>query len=162
MAEDLNYTQIWRTLEAIQDPEIPVVSLVDLGIVHSVGIEGETVIVALTPTFSGCPALGVMQEEIKAGLLHAGAQQVQVKLLNQPAWSTNWITQTGRRKLQEFGIAPPPLHDGNLAQALARLVACPYCSSTETVVKNDFGPTLCRAIRYCHHCQQPFEQFKPI
>ncbi len=153
---------IWQLLEEIKDPEIPVVSLVEMGMIRQVGIEAGKVIVILTPTFAGCPALNVMQAEIDQRLRQSGAPAVEVRLSLTPPWTTDWITPPGREKLKSFGLAPPPLHAGRLGEALLLPVVCPYCDSTHTEVKNDFGPTLCRAIWYCNNCRQPFEQFKPL
>lgn len=153
---------IWRVLEEVKDPEIPVVSLVEMGIVRSVGIEDARIVVVMTPTFAGCPAIGVMHAEIGVRLRAAGAQQVEVKISHAPPWSSDWITPQGRQRLKEFGLAPPPLHEGRIAAALAQPAACPYCDSTDTTLKNDFGPTLCRAIYVCNGCRQPFEAFKPL
>lgn len=154
--------QIWHLLEAVKDPEIPVVSLVEMGIIRHVEISEGKVIVAMTPTFSGCPALHVMRTEIKTTLNNAGVTEVDVKQVLYPPWTSDWITPAGRQKLKEFGLAPPQQHGGNFEITLLDPVSCPYCDSNNTSLKNSFGPTLCRAIYYCHHCQQPFEQFKPI
>lgn len=159
---ELTSESIWQLLAEIKDPEIPVVSLVEMGMIRQVGLEDGRVVVVLSPTFAGCPALQVMQTEIKQRLHQAGAQSVEVRLSLTPPWTTDWITPQGRAKLKEFGLAPPAIHAGRLELALQQPVACPYCGSTRTEVKNDFGPTLCRAILYCHNCQQPFEQFKPL
>jgi len=158
----LTREDIWQLLAEIKDPEIPAVSLVEMGMVRQVGLQESKVIVILSPTFSGCPALDVMRGEIDRRLREVGAPEVEVRLSLAPPWSTDWITPQGREKLKGFGLAPPPLHSGRLQLALEQPVACPYCASTHTEVKNDFGPTLCRAILYCHDCRQPFEQFKPL
>lgn len=154
--------QVWQILEDVKDPEIPVVSVVEMGIIRHVAVEGESVQVMMTPTFSGCPALELMRREIADRLSQAGVKDVEVKLSNQQAWSSDWITPEGRQKLKQFGLAPPPRHGGNFEIAFQEPVACPYCGSTNTSMKNPFGSTLCRAIYYCNHCQQPFERFKPI
>jgi ring-1,2-phenylacetyl-CoA epoxidase subunit PaaD len=154
---------IWQVLDEVKDPEIPVVSLVEMGIIRQVEIAGETVIVTMTPTFSGCPALHVMKSDIENRLHKEGITAVEVRQVLDPPWSSDWITPEARQKLKQFGLAPPPRHDGNLQEILLiDTVVCPYCDSTNTTLKNSFGPTLCRAIHYCHDCQQPFEQFKPL
>jgi ring-1,2-phenylacetyl-CoA epoxidase subunit PaaD len=162
MAMSLSSEDIWQILETVTDPEIPVVSVVDLGLIRSVAAEGERVMVVMTPTFAGCPAVGVMREEIEARLRQAGAEDVQVRLVHAPPWSSDWITPQGRERLRAFGLAPPVRHGGQVAAALAAPVVCPYCGSTETELRNDFGPTLCRAIYTCNACSQPFEGFKPL
>lgn len=158
----LSQAEIWRLLEEVKDPEIPAVSLVEMGMVRSVGVDEERIVVVMTPTFAGCPAIRVMHAEIEERLRLAGAGQVEVKISHAPPWSSDWITTEGRRRLKEFGLAPPPLHQGQVDAALAQPAACPYCDSTNTTLKNDFGPTLCRAIFVCNSCRQPFEAFKPM
>jgi ring-1,2-phenylacetyl-CoA epoxidase subunit PaaD len=154
---------IWQFLDEVKDPEIPVVSLVEMGIIRRVEISDGTVIVTMTPTFSGCPALQVMKSDIENRLREEGIAAIEVKQILDPPWSSDWITAEARQKLKQFGLAPPPRHGGNLQEILLiDTVACPYCDSTNTTIKNTFGPTLCRAIHYCHDCQQPFEQFKPL
>jgi len=159
---ELKTERIWEILDEVKDPEIPVVSVVEMGLIRSVGVSGEKVIVTMTPTFAGCPALRVMQEEIEERVREAGVEDVEVKMIYAPPWSSNRILPEGRRKLKEFGLSPPPRHDGDLQIALLEEVSCPYCDSKKTTLKNSFGPTLCRAIYYCENCQQPFEQFKPL
>lgn len=154
---------IWLMLDEVKDPEIPVVSLVEMGIIRQVEIADETVIVTMTPTFSGCPALQVMKNDIEHRLRAAGINSVEVRQVLDPPWSSDWISPAARQKLKQFGLAPPPRHGGKLQEILlVDTVPCPYCDSTNTTLKNSFGPTLCRAIHYCHDCQQPFEQFKPL
>jgi ring-1,2-phenylacetyl-CoA epoxidase subunit PaaD len=153
---------IWAALEDVKDPEIPVVSVVEMGIVRAVAVEGGAVIVTITPTFSGCPALAAMQQGIVERLHQAGVADVEVRTVLSPPWTTEWISEGARQKLRGFGLAPPPHHDGDFTLVLLDQVACPYCGSKDTSLRNSFGPTLCRAIFYCNHCQQPFEQFKPL
>jgi ring-1,2-phenylacetyl-CoA epoxidase subunit PaaD len=154
--------RIWKILEQVKDPEIPVVSVVEMGLIRNVGIDGDKVIVTMTPTFAGCPALQVMKQAVEDNLRELGAQEVEVKMTFSPPWSSDWILPEGRRKLKEFGLAPPPRHGGDVQSGLLGEVTCPYCDSEKTTLKNSFGPTLCRAIYYCENCQQPFEQFKPL
>jgi ring-1,2-phenylacetyl-CoA epoxidase subunit PaaD len=158
----LDEKAVWEVLEEVKDPEIPVVSVVEMGIVREVEVQGDTVRVIMTPTFTGCPALHVMRQDIEIHLKKAGAENVQVDIRNSPPWSSNWITPEARVKLKQFGLAPPPHVQGSLELSLLDVVRCPYCESENTEIKNSFGPTLCRAIFYCNNCQQPFEQFKPI
>lgn len=154
---------VWQQLEQIKDPEIPVVSLIEMGIVRAVQIDNESVTVTITPTFSGCPALVVMRQEIEKGLRQLGAAQVTVRTVLSPAWSSDWITEEGRQKLQGFGLAPPPkIGSRSMMLTFFDPVACPRCHSTNTSLKNSFGSTLCRAIYLCNECREPFEQFKPL
>jgi ring-1,2-phenylacetyl-CoA epoxidase subunit PaaD len=155
--------QVWEALAEIPDPEIPVVSLVDLGVVKGVEVENGTVHVDFTPTFLGCPALEVMQRAMESKIEELGAEaDITVRL--DDSWSTDDITAEGRAKLREAGFAPPtPRPAGRIELVqLQRGFRCPYCGSTETRLENLFGPTPCRSIRYCEGCRQPFEQFKTI
>ena len=156
-------TQLWDALNQVKDPEIPVVSLVEMGIIRNVTIAGDnSVTVIITPTFAGCPALQVMKTDIVDALKAIGVQKVTVETVNSPAWTTNWITEEARAKLKAFGLAPPPVHGGNFVMTLMDAVECPYCGSERTSLRNSFGSTPCRMIYYCNNCQQPFEQFKPL
>ena len=155
--------EVWEALAEIPDPEIPVISLVDLGVVKDVAVDNGTVRVDFTPTFMGCPALEVMQRAMEATIAELGATpDIRVRL--DDSWSTDDITAEGREKLRVAGFAPPtPRPAGRLELVqLQRGFRCPYCGSTETKLENLFGPTPCRSIRYCEDCRQPFEQFKTI
>lgn len=155
--------QIWQALNQVKDPEIPVVSLVEMGIVRKVVVEESGIVVTMTPTFSGCPALHVMQRDIETAVRQLGVAKVTVNTVLHPPWSSDWITDEAREKLRRFGLAPPQKHGGNLASVTFLDVAqCPRCGSKNTVLKNSFGPTLCRMIYYCNDCQDAFEQFKPL
>ena len=162
---------IWEALDEVKDPEIPVISLVEMGIVRDVAVDGSAISVTITPTFSGCPALHVMEQDIEARLRLLGATAVSVNVTLHPAWSSDWISDEAREKLRQFGIAPPPKHGGQLADVAffetatsttLSTAVCPRCSSTRTTLKNSFGSTLCRMIWVCNDCQEPFEQFKPL
>jgi ring-1,2-phenylacetyl-CoA epoxidase subunit PaaD len=155
-------SRIWEALAEVMDPEIPVVSLVDLGIIRAVDIDGGHVTVTLTPTFAGCPALHVMRADVEQRLLALGAASVATRLQLTPPWTTDDLSDEARAKLKDFGLAPPGRHGGLIQLILSDHAACPRCNSTDTLVKNTFGPTLCRAIYWCNACQQPFEQFKPL
>jgi ring-1,2-phenylacetyl-CoA epoxidase subunit PaaD len=145
---------VWAALNEIPDPEIPVISLVDLGIIRSVEISDGHVQVELTPTFLGCPALETMVRAIEAKVPEAT-----VAVVNDDSWGTDKITAAGREKLRAAGFAPPA---PRLVQLQSQVHRCPYCGSTDTTLENLFGPTPCRSIRYCNGCRQPFEQFKTI
>ena len=154
---------VWAALAEIPDPEIPVISLVDLGVVKNVEVDDGTARVEFTPTFMGCPALEVMQRAMESKIGELGlAAEIEVRL--DDSWSTDDITASGREKLRAAGFAPPaprPAEKLDLVQ-LQRGFRCPYCGSTETKLENLFGPTPCRSIRYCESCRQPFEQFKTL
>jgi ring-1,2-phenylacetyl-CoA epoxidase subunit PaaD len=155
---------VWAALAEIPDPEIPVISLVDLGVVKGVEVEDGTVRIDFTPTFMGCPALDAMQRAMEAKVAELGAV-AEVRVLLDDSWSTDLITPAGREKLRAAGFAPPAPRQAaklELVQLQADGFRCPYCGSTETRLDNLFGPTPCRSIRYCTSCRQPFEQFKTI
>ncbi len=178
---------VWAAFEEIPDPEIPVVSLVDLGVIRSVDVSDGHVRVEFTPTFLGCPALEVMKSALEAKVTALGAEP-EVRVIADDSWSTDKITAAGREKLRAAGFAPPAPREASAAEAgsvvgqaddaqprtgapTARLglvqlqsavFRCPYCGSTETRLENIFGPTPCRSLRYCESCRQPFEQFKTI
>lgn len=158
----MTLSDVWDTLQQVKDPEIPVISLVELGIVRDVAIVEERIIVTITPTFSGCPALNVMIQDVETALQARGAVDVAVKTVLAPAWTSDWISAEGKRKLKQFGLAPPRQHGGNLIMTFFDVIECPRCDSKNTTLKNSFGTTLCRAIWTCNNCQETFEQFKPI
>lgn len=155
---------VWEALDRIPDPEIPVVSLVELGVVREVEVADGRVRVAFTPTFLGCPALEVMRGQMEAAITELGAEP-QVDVVTDDFWSTDRISPAAREKLREAGFAPPAPREATapkLVQLQAKVFRCPYCGSTETRLENIFGPTPCRSLRYCENCRQPFEQFKTI
>lgn len=144
--------EIMMALQGVTDPEIPVVSIVDLGLVEDVRLEGERVLVDLLPTFAGCPALSIIRGEVEKALKAAGAPEAEVRFVLSPPWTTDRITPAGREALASFGIAAPSPEE----------VSCPYCGSQKTRRESSFGPTLCRQVYYCDACKNPFERMKPI
>ena len=150
--------QVWEKLDEIPDPEMPVISLVDLGVIRSVDVRGGQVHVEFTPTFLGCPALEVMKRALEEKVRELGAEPY-VEVVNDDSWGTDKITAAGREKLRAAGLAPPAPRLVSLKPAVHK---CPYCGSTDTTLENLFGPTPCRSLRYCDSCRQPFEQFKTI
>ena len=152
---------VWAALESVKDPEIPVVSVVELGIVRDVFLDGSEATVRITPTFSGCPALHVIIQDIEQVVNELGCNVI-VETVLFPAWTSDWISDNGRQKLKKFGLSPPPRHGGRLELTFFQPAPCPYCDSLNGSIRNTFGPTLCRAIYYCNDCQQPFEQFKAL
>jgi ring-1,2-phenylacetyl-CoA epoxidase subunit PaaD len=155
-------TDVWNALDRVMDPEIPVVSVVDLRVAREVEISGRNVRVTITPTFAGCPALSAMRDAIRTTLLDMGFAAAEVVIRYDPPWTTDDLPPETLQRLREFGLAPPPKHGGNVRLVLDQPAACPYCGSDDTEVKNAFGSTACRSIHVCHNCNQPFEAFKPL
>lgn len=156
---------VWTTLSTVMDPEIPVISVVELGIVRDAVIEGDDVTVTVTPTYSGCPAMREIEDDIRSALLSAGAGTVSIRTTFAPAWTTDWIGPDARRKLRDYGIAPPGRAESSGLITLTRrqsAVECPYCGSHDTRLQSEFGSTACKAIHVCNSCRQPFDEFKPI
>jgi ring-1,2-phenylacetyl-CoA epoxidase subunit PaaD len=156
--------EVWSALAEVEDPEIPVISIIDLGVVRDIKVEGERVRVEFTPTFLGCPALEVMQAQMTSAIEALGVE-AEVEVVMDDSWSTDRISPAGREKLRAAGFAPPAPREATapkLVQLQSQAFRCPYCGSTETKLENIFGPTPCRSIRYCSSCRQPFEQFKTI
>jgi ring-1,2-phenylacetyl-CoA epoxidase subunit PaaD len=155
----------WAALDAVPDPEVPVLSVRDLGIVREVRADAGGTQVVLTPTYSGCPATEVIADSVRAALEAAGLGPVTVTHRLAPAWTTDWISEQGLRKLHDYGIAPPG-RCGNEAEAAIRIrprnVACPRCGSLQTERLSAFGSTACKALHRCLDCREPFEHFKPI
>jgi ring-1,2-phenylacetyl-CoA epoxidase subunit PaaD len=155
---------VWEALAEVPDPEIPVVSVVDLGVIRSIQVDGSRVHVEFTPTFLGCPALEAMQTAMSERVQALGAE-AEVEVVLDDSWSTDRITPAGREKLRAAGFAPPAPRAAaapTLVQLQRGAFRCPYCGSSGTRLDNLFGPTPCRSIRYCTNCRQPFEQFKTI
>lgn len=162
----LTREQAWKVLEAVPDPEIPVVSVIELGIVREVDSgTGGALRVVVTPTYSGCPATEVIAEDIRSALLAAGADSVSVETRLSPAWTTDWITVDARDKLRAYGIVPPGERSpdgGQPIRFVRRQLPCPRCGSIDTVRVSEFGSTACKALYRCKSCLEPFEYFKPI
>lgn len=166
-ARDQGSEVVWTALERIMDPEVPVLSIIELGIVREVVVDTDTgtVTVTVTPTYSGCPAMQVIEAEIRSALAVLGFEEVRIKTVYAPAWTTDWIPEAAREKLRAYGIAPPGKAPETalvqLAPAPGR-VACPFCGSFNTSLQSEFGATACKSLLVCHGCHQPFEHFKPF
>ncbi|HEY7196275.1 MAG TPA: 1,2-phenylacetyl-CoA epoxidase subunit PaaD [Gaiellaceae bacterium] len=156
--------RVWDALAEVPDPEIPVLSVVDLGVVRNVAVDGDHVRVEFTPTMLGCPALEAMSDGMARAIRELGGEP-EIQVRNDDPWTSDRITPTGREKLRESGFAPPTPREAapvQLVQLRTGAFRCPYCGSSETRLENLFGPTPCRSIRYCESCRQPFEQFKTV
>ncbi|WP_417590756.1 1,2-phenylacetyl-CoA epoxidase subunit PaaD [Owenweeksia hongkongensis] len=160
----LSENQIWQWLEDVSDPEIPVLSVVDLGVVRHVDINHDHPIVTITPTYSGCPAMNEIEENIRKKLKEEGLETIEVKTILSPPWTTDWMTENGKQKLQEFGIAPPEgsSADKSVLFRKAKQVTCPKCKSTSTTMISQFGSTACKSLYKCEDCKEPFDYFKCI
>ena len=153
--------EIWSYLEEVADPEIPVLTIVDLGIVRVVKQEGDHVQVTITPTYTGCPAMKLIEDQIIEKLHEKGIRDVGVDLVISPAWTTDWISEEGRNKLREYGIAPPEEEvDKSVLFAKPTVVPCPRCNSQNTRMISLFGSTACKAQYQCNDCLEPFDYFK--
>jgi len=149
-----------RAVEAVCDPEIPVLTIADLGVLREVALRDGRVEVSITPTYSGCPAMNMIQFEIEMALERAGILGGQVRTVLSPAWTTDWMSDEGRRKLREYGVAPPKQGGGRRGLFGVEEVVCPNCSSSNTQVLSEFGSTSCKALWRCEDCREPFDYFK--
>jgi ring-1,2-phenylacetyl-CoA epoxidase subunit PaaD len=155
---------VWRALEEVKDPEIPVLSVVDLGIARDVRVQDGHVEVVITPTYSGCPAMDMITRDIRRTLIDHGWEDSTVTTRLAPAWTTDWLSDDGRRKLSEYGIAPPaqPSADKRALMGHAPAIACPLCGSHQTERISEFGSTACKALHRCLECLEPFDYFKCV
>ncbi|MEM7109046.1 MAG: 1,2-phenylacetyl-CoA epoxidase subunit PaaD [Bacteroidota bacterium] len=158
----LTVEKVKEWLDEVKDPEIPVLSLVDLGVITNIDIHDSGVRVAMTPTFVGCPAIDYMKNDIVEVLQKNGVSKVDVDVNFEESWNSNKITKKGRKALKEFGLAPPPKHNLIVDLDILERVQCPNCNSENTELRSPFGPTACRSIHHCFDCKETFEQFKPL
>ena len=156
--------EILRWLEEVKDPEVPVLSIRELGVLRDVEVADDEVTIIMTPTYSGCPAMHAMEAEVVETLARHGVPNARVKTVYAPAWTTDWISDEAKAKLEAYGIAAPGRAESNDLVPLRRRapVRCPYCKSVNTTMRSEFGSTACKAILFCNGCSQPFELFKAI
>jgi ring-1,2-phenylacetyl-CoA epoxidase subunit PaaD len=150
----------WDAASAVVDPEIPVLTIADLGVLREVTVAGGRAEVAITPTYSGCPAMNMIALEIELALQRAGFADPKITTVLSPAWTTDWMSAEGRRKLREYGIAPPPQAASRRALFGVQQVECPQCGSADTELLSEFGSTSCKALWRCRSCREPFDYFK--
>ncbi|MDO8997695.1 1,2-phenylacetyl-CoA epoxidase subunit PaaD [Sediminibacterium sp.] len=150
---------IWKILETVKDPEVPVLSVIDLGVIRNVALEEQQVTVTITPTYTGCPAMDMISMHIKMALNAAGYQTT-IQTVLSPAWTTDWMTENGKQQLKAYGIAPPIGKSFDQTYLDNLIVPCPQCNSTHTVLVSQFGSTACKALYKCEECKEPFDYFK--
>ena len=161
--QPLSRDLVLNWLEEVKDPEIPVLSLVDLGVITDVVIQNELVRIEMTPTFVGCPAMDIMRQEVVEVLKRHGVQSPEVNISFKVAWSSDNISEKGRAALKKFGLSPPPSVNSVFTDlSILNSAVCPRCNGTHTEMRSPFGPTLCRSLHFCHDCSEAFEQFKPL
>jgi ring-1,2-phenylacetyl-CoA epoxidase subunit PaaD len=154
-------TDIWQWLEDVKDPEVPVLSVVDLGVVRSVKLDNDEAEVTITPTYSGCPAMQIIETGIRSKLAEHGLKKISVITVLSPAWTTDWLSEKGRQKLKAYGIAPPENEvDKSVLFSEPTIVPCPVCNSRDTRMVSQFGSTSCKAHYQCNDCREPFDYFK--
>lgn len=151
--------QVWKILEEVTDPEVPVLTILDLGIVRAVLINGKRIEVIITPTYSGCPAMDVIGIDIRMKLLENGFKTIKITSVLSPAWTTDWMSEEGKRKLLEYGIAPPKKMSDHFSITNTS-PACPHCKSSNTKLISEFGSTACKSLYQCNDCKEPFDYFK--
>jgi len=152
--------KIWQVLADVTDPEVPVLTILDLGIVRDVSLENEIPVITITPTYSGCPAMDMISMNIRMAMLESGFQNIKINTILSPAWTTDWMTEAGKEKLKAYGIAPPvgKIFDEQLLEATP--IQCPQCDSWNTRLVSEFSSTACKAFYVCNDCKEPFDHFK--
>jgi ring-1,2-phenylacetyl-CoA epoxidase subunit PaaD len=157
-------TSIWKLLNEIPDPEIPVISVVELGVVRDIRLTNNNVEITITPTYTGCPAMKRMEDDIRSKLNANGFKEISFKMVYKPAWTTDWINDVAKEKLREYGIAPPveKTNDKSFLSGNPKKIPCPRCKSIQTKLISQFGSTACKALYQCNDCKEPFDYFKCI
>jgi ring-1,2-phenylacetyl-CoA epoxidase subunit PaaD len=160
LSGNITKEDLWKLMETVYDPEIPVLSVIDLGIVRDINIQKEEIEITITPTYSGCPAMDVIAMNIRMALIKEGFTSIKISHQLSPAWTTDWMTEAGKQKLKSYGIAPPSAKtfDKNYLETL--VVECPLCRSKNTRLISQFGSTACKALYQCLNCREPFDYFK--
>lgn len=154
--------KIWSLLKEVSDPEVPVLSVLDLGIVRDIKMNGDAIEIIITPTYTGCPAMDMISMNIKLALAENGFKNVKVTAVLSPAWTTDWMTEEGKQKLKAYGIAPPnsKQHICNSSLFSEETIQCPHCNSFNTIRISEFGSTACKSLHQCNDCKEPFDYFK--
>ena len=156
--------EIWKLLRQVKDPEVPVLDIAELGVLRDVSFDNDKILITITPTYSGCPAMNTIEQEIKNKLKENGIENFLIKTIFSPAWTTDWMSKDAKQKLKDYGISPPSKsteqHLKSILEGKPEPVECPFCNATETKITSAFGSTACKALHYCNNCHQPFEEFK--
>jgi ring-1,2-phenylacetyl-CoA epoxidase subunit PaaD len=160
MVKSITKKEVFDILENVCDPEVPVLSILDLGIVRDVLLHEKEIEIIITPTYSGCPAMNMIAMNIRIEMATHGFKNVKIKEILSPAWTTDWMSEDGKRKLKEYGIAPPQYRVEDLGLEIERDIPCPLCDSTNTELLSEFGSTSCKALHRCKDCLEPFDYFK--
>ena len=161
--EKITAERVWSILQTVTDPEVPVLTIIDLGIVRDVRVQSDQVEILITPTYSGCPAMDVISMNIRMALLQEGITSISIKQVLSPAWTTDWMTDEGKQKLKAYGIAPPQYKQAVCEPELfgkEEAIQCPLCNSYNTRLVSQFGSTACKALYQCNECKEPFDYFK--
>ncbi len=161
---EITENTIWEYLKEVEDPEIPVLNVVEMGIVRAVNFDGDKAVVSITPTYSGCPAMSAIEQAIRVKLVEKNVPNLRVRTDYTQAWTSDWITDEARQKLRDYGIAPPDERsiEGRFTDLEEKTIPCPFCDSLDTRLESKFGSTACKAQLFCDECRQPFEHFKCI
>lgn len=163
MITNINKQEIMDGLSEVLDPEVPVLNIVELGIIRDIVVDKDLISIVITPTYSGCPAMKVIEDDIQKKLKEKGFQNIKIQTVLSPAWTTDWMEESAKKKLKEYGIAPPEgSPDKRFLFANPKVIHCPFCNSTNTILKSQFGSTACKALYYCNACKEPFDYFKCI
>jgi ring-1,2-phenylacetyl-CoA epoxidase subunit PaaD len=161
---ELTKEQVWDFLREVKDPEIPVLDIAELGVLRDVSFDDDKIIITITPTYSGCPAMKAIEQEINTVLKIHGVENYSIKTVYSPAWTTEWMSAETKQKLKDYGISPPSQsteqHLKSLLEGNNVSAQCPFCNSNNTKLTSSFGSTACKALHYCNNCNQPFEEFK--
>ena len=156
--------EIWQLLKEVKDPEVPVLDIAELGVLRDVSLDDDKILITITPTYSGCPAMNAIEQEIKLKLIENGIEDFLIKTIFSPAWTTDWMSEEAKQKLIDYGISPPTQtadqHLKSIIEGKSKPLECPFCNSSDTKITSAFGSTACKALHYCNNCHQPFEEFK--
>jgi ring-1,2-phenylacetyl-CoA epoxidase subunit PaaD len=164
LKNSISKSEIFQILKQVKDPEVPVLDIAELGVLRDVSFDDDKFLITITPTYSGCPAMNAIEQEIKSTLKENGIENFSIKTIFSPAWTTDWMSDQAKQKLKDYGIAPPAetseQHLKSILERKSKPVQCPFCNSTDTKLTSAFGSTACKALHFCNHCHQPFEEFK--